>query len=1395
MRRLAVFALLLVGCPDPSGGPLTLLSVSPDNALEGSAIEIIITGDKLVPRAFTDFNDRTESRIEAVYAAQLGTTSLRNVRLDAQGRLHALVPEGIPTGVYDLKVTDPYRREGVLAGAFKIVPFQETDSLIAGYRIEKVEPQHVFSPFTLKVTAIDAQGADVKQFNGSVSLEDLTGSLVPKAAGAFAFGRWAGKVEVRSPHEADVITVRDAQGRTGVSNPFAVGTSSPAALRFSTPPRTAVADACSDRLTVDLRDGIGVVSAAERDVELTLTPTPAAGFALFADDSCTTPLVGPRIARGASRLSFRFKGTQVGSISLEAAAAGLISDTQVQQVVPSASAKLAFVSAPQTVVAGTCSAAVTIQAQDAFNNPAVLAVQVPVALVSTLSIFSDPACTAQVTTVELPAGAGTKGFYVKSNVAKVHAIVISSSGLVSSAQDETVIAAPPAQLVFTTPPQTQFVGACSSLAGLQTRDVFDNAAPVAAPLTVSLGVVPAGLALFSDPACAQPATAATIGSLATSGGFYFKGSAVGSHTVTASSGTLTPASQLETIALAPADRLVFLTPPQTLIAGSCSAQARVQAQDMNGTAVTAVAPVSIGLTGFSFYSDASCATAATTVSIAAGTDTAAFFFRSTVAGVQTATAAVSGWMPAAQNETILAGPRDRLSFVTPSRTVAPNVCSPAVSLGLVDVFGNATTSLTPLVVNVSAAPSTGFNFHSDPACTAVVSASTLAAGGASTTLYFRGSQAAQITLSASATGVGGTTQSALVNPGGPTSLVFVTPSRTISAGGCSGVLTVQTRDAFGNPSVVPASAPLTLTASPATGFSFYSDGSCTLLVSGLTFAAGVDAVSFYFRGTAAGPVQLTAATNALTANQSATVLPGATSQLVFDSIGAQFQYVPFAVTIRARDAFGNLTPSFTGSAALLSFPAGQVTPSGSGTFTAGVWSGAISLDTPGLARRVDAAAGAIAGISNAFDVASAPVQSPPSARLAAITPAAAVVGQPISLSAAGSIDYATSAALLQNSFDFTGVAAGNPPWSAFSTVKNADATFATPGLYEVRLAVRDGDSEVGYASAVVKAVASAAELCTVTTASVDDDGAASCAGPFGTDGALSIAEAVRLANAGSNLTIVFAGPLAISGAGRLALSVPMTVLGSAGVSLAVPIDVGAVVMIAGLDLSGAPSASTVSSTGVLTLKHVVQRGGAGWINRGDATFSYVELSGCVGDCLTDDGGSALSVEHSVFAQSASSSGILVSTCAVGASALDVSSTKFVGLGSGVRALCNRPMTIVHSTFDQNGRAVAYSGGTGHILRNSLFTRQSIEAVACGTATFTARDFALLFQNAADGCIGGDPNGLTIDPLFLYLPARDYRLKMASPAADSAATLGRDLNGPGPGDYFGAGPDRGAGESD
>src|SRR6202035_4226079 len=87
-------------------------------------------------------------------------------------------------------------------------------------------------------------------------------------------------------------------------------------------------------------------------------------------------------------------------------------------------------------------------------------------------------------------------------------------------------------------------------------------------------------------------------------------------------------------------------------------------------------------------------------------------------------------------------------------------------------------------------------------------------------------------------------------------LVFTTAAQTLTAGMCSGALTVQSQDSLGNPSNPSSTQTLNL-ASSSTGGTFYADNMCTTAISRHTIAASGNSATFYYRDTTAGAPTLT----------------------------------------------------------------------------------------------------------------------------------------------------------------------------------------------------------------------------------------------------------------------------------------------------------------------------------------------------------------------------------------------------------------------------------------------------------------------------------------------------------------------------------------------------------
>ncbi|HLL52679.1 MAG TPA: putative metal-binding motif-containing protein, partial [Myxococcaceae bacterium] len=714
----------------------------------------------------------------------------------------------------------------------------------------------------------------------------------------------------------------DCNGKAGCGDPACSATACvnpPTKVSFLTPARRAAAGACSAVLTLQTRDANDTPQSALAPTAITLTAQPAAGLEFFSDPACTQKVTQVSIPTGQTTASFYFRGTVAGTSTLRAAPSGIAAATQVATVDPGTPAALAFTSAAQTLLAGSCSQAVALQARDAFGNasapPGASATLTFAPPAAGLAFYSDANCGTAVTSVPLDTS-GNATFYFRATRAGGVRITATTAGLTPATQDETITAGEPSAIAFATAPQTLVAGICSDAVKVEARDAQGNPSSVATATPITLTADPATLAFYTDGNCNNPLTALSIPAGGSSASFRFKASAAGNVNLTASTSGLGQATQVVTVTPAFASQLVFTTVAQSRTAGQCSGAVAVQTRDQFGSPSNVSAPTQVTLAatpsaGFTFFADAGCTTAVTSTTVAANTNSATFYFLGTASGAVTVTATATGMPQVTQVQTITAATALALGFRTAAQTVTVGNCSGLTEIEARDQYGNPSGVATARTVTLSVPPTvSGFAFYSDAGCNTVVTQVTIPIGNITAGFYFKGTQAGQVNITAATPSFASASQVQTLAPGAPTALAFATSAQMVAAGTCSAPLRVQVRDSLQNPSPVPSPLLVSLTAMPNAGssFGFYSDAGCNSPVSTLTLAQGTHTQDVYFKGTLAGSVAVTAsAANLSPANQSQSIVAGSASALLFSSAALTLTAgtCSAAVTVQARDAFGN----------------------------------------------------------------------------------------------------------------------------------------------------------------------------------------------------------------------------------------------------------------------------------------------------------------------------------------------------------------------------------------------------------------------------------------------------------------------------------------------------------
>ncbi len=522
-------------------------------------------------------------------------------------------------------------------------------------------------------------------------------------------------------------------------------------------------------------------------------------------------------------------------------------------------------------------------------------------------------------------------------------------GKIGCADTECVAAAicttSPAALAFVTLAVPVNANVCSQALTVEMRDASMSPIAAAVDTLVGLAVNPSGGVIFySDPACLTAVTQATLRTGQSRVSFHFKAAAASTFEVSALVLGLPPAAQTQTVtALAPT-QLVFATSSQGILAGACSSGVTVQTRDgANSVApVSAATSIALSTTGVAvtLFSDASCLTVISApVPLAAGDSSIGFFFKGTVPGALSLTAASAGLASAIQPQTIGGGLPSRLGF-SPAQALSAGQCSSPAYVETQDVNGSASNISGSALAVTLGGPAPSFAFFSDAACsTAVTGPLSIPVGGTRAPFHFKGTAAGPQTISATATALTAAMRTHTVSAAAPSVLVFTSAVQSQAAGTCS-QFDLEARDAFGNPSAPGAVAAVALTSSVAATFS--ATAGCAAQVSSVGLTGTT--VSFFARSSTLGPDSLTATAPFASASQTYTVTAAAQARLVFTvqpTSAASGSSIAPAVQVSVQDALGN--PVVSTAMITLSLATNPGSGVLSGTLTAAAVAGAASF--------------------------------------------------------------------------------------------------------------------------------------------------------------------------------------------------------------------------------------------------------------------------------------------------------------------------------------------------------------------------------------------------------------------------------------------------------------------
>ncbi len=579
--------------------------------------------------------------------------------------------------------------------------------------------------------------------------------------------------------------------------------------------QTVNAGSVSSVVTVQRQDANGVpVTSGSLVVNLGTNSTGA----FYSDAGGTTVITTATITTG-STASFYYKDTVVGKPILTASSGSLTSATTQFTIalVTGPATKLAYTAGTtQTLAAGSVSAIVTVQRQDASGNPTTtgaITVSLATSTSSTGKFYSDAGGTTQITTVAIAAGSSSASFYYKDTAAGSPILTSSSGSLTSATTTFTISTAPPVfdHFGLTGYPTSIVSGVSFGNVMVTAYDQYNN---IYTAYTGSIWFT------TSDGSGVLPTNANQgqhfVFTSSDSGTYNFTGFKLltqPSQTITVTDGAKSATSNAITVT-PPASKLVILSGgSQTLAIDSLSGEVVVQRQDSIGSPVNADALV-VGLystsSGATFYSDAGV-TPTTSVTIPAGANSTSFWYKDSVAGTPTLTASAGTLTSATTTFTISAGAATTLVYTTSTQTLPAGSVSGVITVQRQDLHGNPVTSGT-IDLDLTTTSTTG-KFYSDASGTTQITTVSIADTSSVASFYYMDTNAGTPTLTAASAGLTSATAVFTINSASASMLSFyVGAGQTVAANTPSTGIIVQFQtptETLYNALVYPSTFPAT----------------------------------------------------------------------------------------------------------------------------------------------------------------------------------------------------------------------------------------------------------------------------------------------------------------------------------------------------------------------------------------------------------------------------------------------------------------------------------------------------------------------------------------------------------------------------------------------------------
>ncbi|MEP7103272.1 MAG: IPT/TIG domain-containing protein [Candidatus Dojkabacteria bacterium] len=654
-------------------------------------------------------------------------------------------------------------------------------------------------------------------------------------------------------------------------------------------PTSVVAEATSTVFTAQTLDQFGnVVSTGSRQI---YAYGPASGeFSLDGSSNWTSTTLGITLADSATSGSFYYRDNVLGTktitvsdqSSLDSPDIGKLNATASVDVLGQTPVALRVTSTAYTggnkVTAGTYTGAITVQAFKANDTPAIVGSPFQINFGTTPSSVGKFRLTpsdldAEITHASISTGNTSITIYFTSNVAGTHLMNFTGSGVTSDSQQVEFASAVSTKLVFLTSPGSSLAGVESNQMRVQLQDQFGNAATRGSDLVVSLtSTSVAGKFSLLNVGSWSDITQATLTTGNSDLYFYYKDTLVGTPTITADENPdigLTSTSQTYTVTAGNVNSVVFTSSSNTLQAGQVSNVMNILLTDAFGNATNTTSTLQLYLYSSSnqgaFSASSGFGSTINSITINSGSSTGSFYYKDiqqnsptiTVSDFSTLDTPDVSIVNATQVQTITWGSVTKLQLDNAASSIQAGDPK-LLQLRLVNGYNIEVPTTGSLTVYFHSTSGTGlFSLTTSFNPGDLITNYNISAAGTGVDVYYKDTSTGSPTVTISDvstppeapdTGITNATQTFTVQSAAFARIDFISSAQGLVVGQTSAQITVQSRDIFGNVTVVDNSTPLYLYSTSGTGqFSLSTDFSAPSLITQGTINAGASTMSFYYK--------------------------------------------------------------------------------------------------------------------------------------------------------------------------------------------------------------------------------------------------------------------------------------------------------------------------------------------------------------------------------------------------------------------------------------------------------------------------------------------------------------------------------------------------------------------